>query len=226
MTDLSRQTIAGRASFRVDPAPWYVGLRRPAYFADVKTGVDTEVVAVDLAGQARGRTSPSSVVLTQVQWHSVRRAEGQGFYTWETERKETEAGRWDGHHHRHPRAAARARGERRLLRPARDGEGRGGPRPRPARRPSTSLGPGYTAWERYDHNRIDLVPEKKTYRPGRDGAAHDQVALGEARSPSSPRSAKACAPTARFALASTQETVDGAHHARRTSRTSTSRWSW
>src|SRR4029077_5393548 len=29
-----------------------------------------------------------------------------------------------------------------------------------------ALGPGYTAWERYDHNRIDLVPEKKSYRPG------------------------------------------------------------
>jgi hypothetical protein len=28
------------------------------------------------------------------------------------------------------------------------------------------LGPGYTAWERYDHNRIDLVPERKAYRPG------------------------------------------------------------
>ena len=29
-----------------------------------------------------------------------------------------------------------------------------------------AVGGGYTAWERYDHNRIDLIPEKKTYRPG------------------------------------------------------------
>lgn len=29
-----------------------------------------------------------------------------------------------------------------------------------------ALGGGYTSWERYDHNRIDLVPEKTTYRPG------------------------------------------------------------
>src|SRR5205085_10107122 len=29
-----------------------------------------------------------------------------------------------------------------------------------------ATGSGYTAWERYDHNRIDLVPEKKTYKPG------------------------------------------------------------
>ena len=29
-----------------------------------------------------------------------------------------------------------------------------------------ALGDGYTAWQRYDHNRIDLVPERKTYKPG------------------------------------------------------------
>jgi hypothetical protein len=29
-----------------------------------------------------------------------------------------------------------------------------------------SLGTGYTAWERFDHNRINLVPEKNTYKPG------------------------------------------------------------
>ena len=29
-----------------------------------------------------------------------------------------------------------------------------------------ALGAGYTAWERFDHNRIELVPERKTYKPG------------------------------------------------------------
>ena len=29
-----------------------------------------------------------------------------------------------------------------------------------------ALGEGYTAWERFDHNRITLVPERNTYRPG------------------------------------------------------------
>src|SRR5207245_2403901 len=67
VTDVSRQTIAGRASLRVDPAPWYVGLRRPPFFADVKTGIDTEVVTVDLAGKPAAGV-PVTVVLTQVQW--------------------------------------------------------------------------------------------------------------------------------------------------------------
>jgi uncharacterized protein YfaS (alpha-2-macroglobulin family) len=29
-----------------------------------------------------------------------------------------------------------------------------------------SLGDGYTAWARFDHNRITLVPERSTYKPG------------------------------------------------------------
>src|SRR5262249_28703951 len=33
------------------------------------------------------------------------------------------------------------------------------------RLPFYVLGAGYTAWERYDHNRIDLVPEQETYKP-------------------------------------------------------------
>src|SRR5262249_33190602 len=34
------------------------------------------------------------------------------------------------------------------------------------RLPFYAIGAGYTAWERYDHNRIDLVPEQETYKPG------------------------------------------------------------
>ncbi len=164
VTDVSRQTIAGRASFRVDPAPWYVGLRRPPYFADVKAGVDTEVVAVDLAGKLAAGV-PVTVVLTQVQWHSVRRAEGQGFYTWETERKEAEAGQWTLTTAAGPaplHVPVESGGFFILRATAKDAEGR-------SATSATSfyvLGPGYTAWERYDHNRIDLLPEKKIYRPG------------------------------------------------------------
>jgi alpha-2-macroglobulin len=164
VTDVSRQAIAGRASFRVDPAPWYVGLRRPSFFADAKAGVDTDVVAVDLAGRPAAGVAVT-VVLTQVQWHSVRRAEGQGFYTWEMERKETEAGRWDVTTTGAPaplHVPVDTGGFFVLRATAKDADGRF----TTSAASFYALGPGYTAWERYDHNRIDLVPEKKTYRPG------------------------------------------------------------
>ena len=164
VTDLSRQTIAGRASFRVDPAPWYVGVRRPPYFADVARGLDTEVVAADLSGRPTAGVAVE-VTLTQVQWHAVRRAEGQSYYTWETERREVSAGKWDVTTAEAPvplHVDVPGGGYFVLRATARDGEGR-------HTTSATSfyvLGPGYTAWERYDHARIDLVPEKKTYRPG------------------------------------------------------------
>jgi hypothetical protein len=164
VTDLSRQTIAGRAAFRVEPAPWYIGLRRPPFFADVARGADTDVIAVGLDG-ALVAGVPVKLTLTQVQWHAVRRAEGHGFYTWETERKEVEVGAFDVTTAATPvplHVPVPTGGYFVLRATAREADGRW----------TTSatafyvLGPGYTAWERHDHNRIDLVPEKKRYRPG------------------------------------------------------------
>jgi uncharacterized protein YfaS (alpha-2-macroglobulin family) len=164
VTDVSRQALAGRGSFRVDPAPWYVGLRRPGTFGDAARGLDTEIVAAGLDG-APAAGVPVKVTLTQVQWHGARRAEGGGFYTWETERREVPAGEWDVTTAGAPvplHVDVPGGGYFVLRAVARDALGR-------STRTALSfyaLGGGYTAWERYDHNRIDLVPEKATYRPG------------------------------------------------------------
>jgi len=91
--DVSRQHIANRATITVHPAPWYIGVRQPPYFVEQKSGVKTEIVAVTPAGAVVAGV-PVTVTLTQVQWTSVRRAEGNGFYTWDTERKEVPAGSW------------------------------------------------------------------------------------------------------------------------------------
>lgn len=164
VTDVSRQSLAGRASIAVHPASWYIGVRRPSFFVPVREGLKTQVVAVT----PTGGTAPDvavSAVLRQVQWNSVRRAEGNGFYTWESERVEKE--RWKG------QAVTAAEpvplevplpegGFYILALTARDSAGR----TTTTTVDFYALGPGYTAWERYDHNRIDLLPEKKTYRPG------------------------------------------------------------
>ena len=77
------------------------------------------------------------------------------------------------------------------------------------------LGDGYTAWERYDHNRIDLVPERKTLQAGRHRADHDSVAVGAARPRSSRPSAKASASHRQFALTSTQQSIVDPDHRER-----------
>ncbi len=164
VTDVSRQTIAGRASMAVHPAPWYLGLKRPGYFVDLKDGLETAVVAAT----PRGEPAPgveATLSLQQVQWISVRTAEGEGMYSWESKREDKEV--WTGKVTTAagpvPVKIPLAQGGYYVLKvTATDAQGR-----------STttdtdfySLGPGYTAWRRYDHNRIDLVPEKKTYKPG------------------------------------------------------------
>jgi uncharacterized protein YfaS (alpha-2-macroglobulin family) len=164
VTDISRQQIAGRTSFRIDPAPWYVGVKTPGYFADAAKGVDTAIVAVALDGTATSDVKVA-IDLHRIQWNSVRESTGHGFYNWTSERKELEAGHFDV-----TTAAAPVPlhipiangGEYLMIATAKDAEGRS----TTTRTWFYAVGSGYTAWERYDHNRIDLVPEKKTWKPG------------------------------------------------------------
>jgi alpha-2-macroglobulin len=162
--DVSRQRIAGRASRLVHPAPWYVGVKRLPYFADQKAGVQTAILAVTPEGIPTAGV-PVTVELKQVQWNSVRRAEGGGFYTWETERRIVDAGSWRVTTAVDPVPLSiplPSGGSFILTARAQDSGGR-------STVTSTSfyaVGDGYTAWTRYDHNRIDLVPERATYKPG------------------------------------------------------------
>lgn len=164
VTDVTRQQIAGRASFRVDPAPWYIGIKTPPYFAEAPQGFETQIVAAGLDGLAVPGVNVS-VELKRIQWTSVRQAEGDGFYGWESERKEIDAGSWEITTKGEPvplHIPITEGGEYVLRATASDKEGRS----TTTRVWFYGVGGGYTAWAREDHNRIKLVPEKKVYRPG------------------------------------------------------------
>ncbi|MFL6248828.1 MAG: alpha-2-macroglobulin family protein [Thermoanaerobaculia bacterium] len=163
VTDVTRQQIAGRASMRVDPAPWYIGLRRPPFFAEAGKNIETEVVAAGLDGLAVAGVEVK-VELKRIQWTSVRQAEGGGFYDWESERKEISAGEWTITTKTEPvpLSIPIAEGGEYVLVASAEEDGRS----TTTREWFYAVGEGYTAWAREDHNRIELVPEKKTYRPG------------------------------------------------------------
>ncbi|HEU4889556.1 MAG TPA: alpha-2-macroglobulin family protein [Thermoanaerobaculia bacterium] len=163
VTDVTRQQIAGRASMRVDPAPWYIGLRKPPFFAEAGKNIDTDVVAAGLDGLAVAGVDVT-VALKRIQWTSVRQGEGAGFYGWQTERKELDAGEWTITTKTEPVPLSipiAEGGEYMLIATAED-DGRS----TTTRIWFYAVGEGYTAWAREDHNRIELVPEKKTYKPG------------------------------------------------------------
>lgn len=164
VVDVSRQHIAGRASFVVHPAPWYIGIKRRPYFIEQKDGLSTALIAVTPDGTVTPGV-PIQVTLTQIQYHSVRRAEGNGFYTWETTSEEKVAGTWQVTSGAEPVPLAvplPSGGSFTLKARATDPDGRA----TTTQLSFYALGPGYTAWTRYDHNRIDLVPEKTVYKPG------------------------------------------------------------
>lgn len=162
--DVSRQRLAGRSTQLVHPAPWYLGIRQTNTLVQGGARLDTAVVAVNPGGHAVPGV-PMTVALNRVQWHSVRRAEGNGFYTWDSERRVTPVASTQV-------TSAEAAlplqfhvpegGSYEIVATATDEHGR---------KASTAwsfyaTGPGYTAWQRYDHQRIDLVPDKTTWRPG------------------------------------------------------------
>ncbi len=162
--DVSRQHIANRGSLLVHPAPWYIGLRRSSYFLQQKQGLNTAVVTVAPDGQIVAGVIVT-VTLTQIQWTSVRRSESNGFYTWDTTRKEIPAGTWTVTTGAEPipLSATLPNGGYFILEAiARDTNKRFAA----TRTSFYVLGDGYTAWARFDHNRIELVPERRTYKPG------------------------------------------------------------
>jgi uncharacterized protein YfaS (alpha-2-macroglobulin family) len=164
VTDVTRQQIAGRNDVRIDPAPWYIGVKTPPYFAEAAKGIDTAIVAAGLDGNATAGVNVT-VELRRIQWNSVRHSEGNGFYTWDTERKELPAGKWTVTTAAQPaplHIPMTEGGEYLLIASASDEAGH----ITSTRTWFYAEGSGYTAWARYDHNRIDLVPEKKTWKPG------------------------------------------------------------
>jgi uncharacterized protein YfaS (alpha-2-macroglobulin family) len=162
--DVSRQKIANRTSFTVHPAPWYIGIKSLPYFAEQKNGLATEIVAVTPDGKVTPGVTVN-VALTRTQWHQVRRAEGNGFYSWESTVEEIDAGKLDVTTADTPvplNMPLKDGGYYTLTAIAKDDAGRS----TTTKVSFYAIGGGYTAWMRYDHNRIDLVPERQTYKPG------------------------------------------------------------
>ena len=203
--DVSRQHIANRASLVVHPAPWYIGVKRVPLFNEQRDGLKTELVAVGLDGQPVAGV-PIDVTLTQVQWQSVRRAEGGGFYGWETQRIDVPAGTW-----RVTSASAPVplnvdlpAGGYFVLEARAEGE-QG--RHAVTRESFYALGRGYTAWQRYDHNRIDLVADRATYKPG-DTARIMIQSPWEQASALVTTEREGVRTHRQFALTSTQQSID------------------
>ena len=167
VTDPARQEQAGRTSVTLHPALFYVGLRVATTYLDVsqKQEMAVDVVTVDPAGAPVG-DKEVEIELVRQQWNSVREVGADGRLRWRSEKTETTVGR--------QRLTTRAGRMARVTLPVTEGGAY------VVRASATDLrgnavrtdaffwaaGGGYTAWERADDDRIELIPEKTSYAPG------------------------------------------------------------
>ncbi len=163
-TSASGQTLAGRTSVAVHPAEFYIGLRTPGYFFAVNKAVACSVVTITPDDRFASNQRVKLRVI-QRQWHSVRKA-GVGWrYSWETTVEDTPVDS--------AMITSTNKASAYLFTPKNSGyyileasgsDGRG-------RTTKSAIffyvsGADYVAWERSDDDRIELIPDRKRYKPG------------------------------------------------------------
>ncbi|MFN3427329.1 MAG: alpha-2-macroglobulin family protein [Candidatus Thermochlorobacter sp.] len=164
VTSPSRQAISERVSVRFHPAEFYIGLKPKSLFAKENEALPVEVVTLSHDGKAR--SEKVTVELVHRQWVSVKRVGVSGRLEWSSEpvdsvlfkqeiaTKEKEAVtlslpiKGSGFY------VVRAMGK--------DAKGN-------VAHSETAIytsGMDYAAWERRDDDRIEILLDKKAYKPG------------------------------------------------------------
>lgn len=164
VTDVNRQTVAGRAEVTVHPASAYVGLRAPSSFLQVGKASALETLVVDSSGQRVPGRKVEVSVLSRT-WKSVKKKDASGGFSTVSEPEEKEVHRCELTSAEAPVPCA--------LTPATAGFYivRATVKDERGRAHSASLGvyatgPGWVAWQRGDTDRIELVADKASYDVG------------------------------------------------------------
>lgn len=163
VTDVDRQAIANRSETLVHPAAYYIGVRSKTRLPKFGEKVEVEVLAVDPDGTPRPETVEVTVVRRE--WNSVREKGMDGQWRWVNTPVDEEVLKEDVVTGAEPKSVSfeptkagyyvmSARGKDSLGNKVLAEDG------------LYVLGAGYVGWGRSDDNHIELVPEKKTWRPG------------------------------------------------------------
>jgi alpha-2-macroglobulin len=168
VTSVSAQHIAADARMVVHPAAIYVGLKRPSMFVNVTQPAKIEIVVSDLSARLVADV-PVTISLAREEWFygprpSVGRQGVGATVISDWQRKETPAGEWTVHSASTPvpfDIPLKDGGSYVLHAAAVDASGR-------HTRTDVhfyGIGGGAASW-RMDGNKITLVPERETWKPG------------------------------------------------------------
>lgn len=164
VTSSGRQQIAGRTSVPVYRGEYQIGVRPSSSFLPTGKPVGVEVVAVTPKNEALQGQSVK-LELIRREWNSVRKAEAGGRYRWVSEKKDVTVQTQDVRTGTQPvkvDVTPDKPGFYVLRATATDG------RKNPLLTTSSFYcwGSGYVPWARHDTDIIDLVADKKSYKPG------------------------------------------------------------
>jgi hypothetical protein len=163
VVDQNRQSIADRKTFTVHPASLYVGLRAPKSVVKVGEAVKVEAVLTDLEGK---RIQGRQLTVAAIQHKTkVRTAFEDGRWTYKYDTDERRVGTCQlvtSDRVRSCSVKLKEPGSFLLRVELKDEKGR---RTRSALRVYVA-GPGYVPWRLRNQSRLELVPDKESYRPG------------------------------------------------------------
>ena len=164
VTDVDRQSYAGRSSKVVHPAKWYIGLRPPRRrVVSSSEPIDVDVVVTDTAGKPV-RGVKVDVGVFAVEHHTVTRWSAEDVERLNRAVSER-VGSCSVKSRKSPRACrlpVQKAGHYRVHAVATDPDGK---------RVSTTFeitatGDQTIAWPRFDHERIDVIADRSSYAPG------------------------------------------------------------
>ena len=164
VTSPSRQTLAGRASAALHGGEFYIGIQPASTFIERDSVLSYKVVVVSPDGKpVPGRHCEARILKRE--WHSVRKASAAGGYEWESEAVDTTLETL--------RLVSEGAPLVNTYRPKHSGfyvievkgtDARGNEIGSDAY--FYVSGSDYVAWERTNDDRIELIADKKEYKPG------------------------------------------------------------
>ncbi len=164
VTSPSRQVISGRASVVIHQGEYYIGVSPSSTFIKTKTPLTCRIVSVLPGGEMVSGQNITFRVLKR-QWHSVRRASIQGGFEWESQPVDSVLFKREVTTGSSPVAVSYtpdASGFYLVQAEGKDSRGN-------VIRTDAyfyASGDDYVAWERTNDDRIELVADKQTYKPG------------------------------------------------------------
>lgn len=164
VTAQNRQALSGRTNCLVHQGEYYIGIKPQKTFVDVETPITFEFIATTPKGELISGKN-LNVEIIRREWISVRKAGIEGRYEWVTEKKDSVVHSF--------KIKTKDKAVSKSFTPEKTGFYliRAAGKDSKGNRITTTTyfyttGKGYFSWRKSDDDRIEIIPDKESYKPG------------------------------------------------------------